>query len=78
MLMTYTPEVMRGIRLDAFTRHMDSLQGQLPMVCSTGPNNIRIWTFNRTDFSSPKDGKENFTEMGEGNFNAPTHHDATV
>jgi len=76
-VLTYSPEVMRGVRLDAFTRYMDALstEGQMPLLASTGQNNIRVWTFNRTDFATPKETIEPAKEMGEGNFNAPTHHD---
>lgn len=76
-LSNHSVEIMRGIRLDAFTRYMDmiSTDGQLPMLASTGPNNTRVLTFNKTDFATPKE-IETVKELGEGNFNAPTHDNA--
>jgi hypothetical protein len=72
-LTSHSPEIMRSIRADAFSRHMDSMDQQVPAIVSTGPGNTKIWTFNRTDFASPKETKESLKELGSGDFNAPTH-----
>lgn len=71
----HSPEILRGLKPDAFARYIDmiSTEGQMPMLSSTGPSNTRVLTFNRTDFASPSDKPEPPPEMGEGNFNAPTH-----
>ncbi len=72
-LSNFSPEIMRGIRPDAFVRHMDSIDKQVPAIVSTGPGNTKVWTFNRTDFAAPAPEKKGIKEMGTGDFNAPTH-----
>jgi hypothetical protein len=72
-LSCHSPDIMRKISPDAFGRHMDSMDKQVPSIVSTGPSNTKIWTFNRCDFVSPETDKKLIKEMGTGGFNAPTH-----
>lgn len=72
-LACHSPELMRKMSPDAFGRYMDSMDKQVPAIVSTGPNNVKVWTFNRTDFISPESDKKGIKEMGTGDFNAPTH-----